>query len=201
MEEVKKLLDSGMSDVEVVSSLENEGYTSEEASNALAQAKIRYAVSEQNQQNSEQEMQPSVLSSNQQQTVEETPDYQQYNQAIPQEYQQQYQQNYSQQDYQNYPQYSYSSSSSDAVSEIAEQIVSEKFSQIKNQLEKSIDMRNTMETKLNYIDERLKRLERIIDKLQMSILDKVTSQMSNVEDIKRELIETQKTFKAMGSRK
>ena len=40
-------------------------------------------------------------------------------------------------------------------------------------------------------------MEKIIDRLQLSILQKVGDYLTNVEDIKKELAETQKSFKSM----
>lgn len=92
-------------------------------------------------------------------------------------------------------QYSQSSSiSQDIVSEIADQIVTEKFSEIKKHLEKVIDFRTSIDSKVESIDDRLKRIEKVIDTLQSSVLRKVGDYVTNVQDLKSELIETQKTF-------
>lgn len=99
--------------------------------------------------------------------------------------------------YEQYPEYdSYPAGnlSSDLVSEIAEQIVSEKLGEIRNGVEKIIDFKTTTEAKIENIDERLKRLERTIDTLYTSILRKIGSHIANTEDIKKEMIQTQKTF-------
>tara|TARA_Y100000310_G_C20687335_1_gene819933 strand:- start:359 stop:1114 length:756 start_codon:yes stop_codon:yes gene_type:complete len=95
-----------------------------------------------------------------------------------------------------YPAYEQSSQgvSSDIIAEISEQVVSEKLSEIREHLEKVIDFKMTIESKTESIDERLKRLEKIIDTLQSSVLRKVGDYVTNVDDIKKELIETQKTF-------
>lgn len=97
--------------------------------------------------------------------------------------------------------YSYSpqssSMSSDTISEIAEQVVAEKFYPIAKELEKVIDMRTTIDSRISYLDERLKRIEAIIDKLQMSVLQKMTDYVSDVRDMKTELVETQKSFKSL----
>jgi len=98
---------------------------------------------------------------------------------------------------QGYPQQQYSSMSSDTVSEIAEEVVAEKFFNIKKELEKVIEFRTEVQAKMEYLDERLKRIEKIIDRLQLSVLQKVGDYMTNVEDIKKELDEVQKTFKAV----
>ncbi|MDP3881513.1 MAG: hypothetical protein Q8Q31_01405 [Nanoarchaeota archaeon] len=123
-----------------------------------------------------------------------------------------YPQQYQQQDYpqqplpqgsSDYPQiqqdsYSYSQGlSADTINEISEQILSEKLTPIKNKIEEIASFKNIMESKIDYLDERLKRIEKTIDRLQLSVLQKVGDYMTNVEDIKKELVETQKTFKAL----
>jgi len=84
--------------------------------------------------------------------------------------------------------------SPDTITEIAEQVASEKIMEIRKSLEKVIDFRTTIEAKTESIDERLKRIEQIIGTLQSSVLRKVGDYVTNIEDIKKELIETQKSF-------
>ncbi len=96
-------------------------------------------------------------------------------------------------DYQPYQSYS-SGTSPDIITEIAEQIISEKLSTIRKNIEKAIDARNSLGTKIDYIEERLKRIEKIIDTLQSSVLRRVGDYVNDVQDIKKELIETEKTL-------
>jgi hypothetical protein len=95
-----------------------------------------------------------------------------------------------------YPQYEYQSGgiSSDTIAEISEQILSEKVSEMRKHIEKALDFKNTMEAKVDHIDERIRRIEKIIDTLQSSVLRKVGDYVTNIEDIKREIQETQKSF-------
>ena len=135
------------------------------------------------------------------------PQYQEQPLPVPMpqsESQQQYPQSqFSPQTQEQYPssaydasqQYAQSSSiSQDIVSEIADQIVTEKFSEIKKHLEKVIDFRTSIDSKVESIDDRLKRIEKVIDTLQSSVLRKVGDYVTNVQDLKSELVETQKTF-------
>tara|TARA_Y100000034_G_C6906427_1_gene420819 strand:- start:1966 stop:2667 length:702 start_codon:yes stop_codon:yes gene_type:complete len=101
--------------------------------------------------------------------------------------------------YQQYDSYQ-SSVSPDTMSEIAESIVAEKLSPITNKIEKTFDFKNTFETKISLLDDRLSRIEKIIDKLQLSILEKVGQYVADVSDLKKELQETQKTFKSAHKR-
>src|SRR3989344_742752 len=119
----------------------------------------------------------------------------QTNQAIPQpEYAEQGE--YQQQQYAPYDSsyQSYGTGNQDAMSEIAEQVMSEKLSSLRKQLESIWDMKNSFEAKMSSMDDRLKRMEKVIDRIQLSILQKVGEYVTNVEDIKKEMIETQKSF-------
>lgn len=123
---------------------------------------------------------------------------QEYSQQPPQEYPQEYQQP-SQEGY-DYGQQQYAPSSaisSDTITEIAEQVVMEKLSKITKNLEKTLDLKTTLDAKLFNLNERLQRIEKIIDRLQLSILQKVGEYVVNVSDLKKELVETQKSFTAI----
>lgn len=118
------------------------------------------------------------------------PNYNQY----AQEYSQEYPQGYDQ--YQSYPGYQVSISP-DTITEIAEQVLEEKLSHLHDKIDSSSDFKNTAETKLDHLKERIERIEKILDKLQLSILNKVGQYVTDVSDLKTELQETQKTFKAL----
>jgi uncharacterized coiled-coil protein SlyX len=87
--------------------------------------------------------------------------------------------------------------SAEAISEIAEQIIAEKLVPIRNSIEKAIDVKTRVETRVDAIEARIARIENIINALQSSVLQKVGAYMENVDDIKNELVETQKSFKAL----
>jgi len=95
-----------------------------------------------------------------------------------------------------YPAASAAGLSTDTITEISEQVMAEKLMPIRNQLEKILDLKTTLESKQEALDERLKRIEKIIDRLQLSILQKLGDYVSSVENVKKELVETQKSFKA-----
>lgn len=218
IERIVEMKKNGISDSGIVNTLKSEGVSQKEIDSFLSQANIKSAVEETEDIKAPQDldqldtkkekmveeyegMQPSMLNTEQDphpQSQEYPP--QQYNSPQAPQYDQQPQQ-YSNNSpgQQGYEQYSYPSSgvSADTISEISEQVVSEKLSSIKDQLEKAIDSKSLMESKLSSLDERLKRMEKIIDRLQLSVLQKVGDYMTNVEDIKQELAETQKTFKAL----
>lgn len=197
IEDIQKMQQEGLSEKDIISSMQKKGLQDKEIYEALSQAKIKEAVtgdvfaqapfSEEKGSNSEEQismqeqgMEPSMMSS-----------------LTEAEYVPESQYRYSQEQYPEYQQELQPSISSDTITEISEQIISEKISPLKNEIKKIIDLKNTFETKVEILDERLKRIERTIDKLQSAILQKVGDYVTNTEDIKKELIETQKSFKAL----
>ena len=82
----------------------------------------------------------------------------------------------------------------DTITEIAEQVVSEKFEEFNKTTGDISSFKNSTQDKLSDLDQRLKRIEKILDTLQSSILKRVGDYVTDVRDIKSELIETQKTF-------
>jgi len=107
------------------------------------------------------------------------------------------------QDYGAYPQYQpyQEAMSSDVITEISEQVVSEKLMHMHDKLEKALDMRTVIDAKVSNLDERLKRMEKVIDRIQLSILQKVGEYLTDVKDVKKELEETQKSFVAIHKKK
>jgi hypothetical protein len=197
IEDINRMQQEGKSDQDMSISLQESGYSIKEISDTLSQMRIKQAVNdttnEMMRQNPglEQSMMNQPAAS---QEIQEPPQESQQN-PQPDYGQYQEQPQYAQQDTQSYGQYQQYGSSSDTISEIAEQVVSERLSGIKKQFESILDMRTTLGTKIETIDERLKKIEKVIDRLQLSILQKVGDYMTNVEDIKKEMAETQRSFK------
>ncbi len=199
IDDIKNMKNEGRTDLEISSVLKSRGLSNSEISSALSQAQIKEAIYD-----SSAEVQPPIENQDALQPsmfpTEEETQIQAPTQYSPpvQDYTSQ-EQMYAQQpqyQYQQYQPYQAQSYSSDTITEISEQVVSEKLSKLKNQLEKTIDLKNNLETSISNIEERLKRIEKIIDTLQISILKKIGETIDNVDNIKTEMIETQKTFKA-----
>lgn len=211
LNDIKGMQSEGKTEPEIISALKAQGVSAREITEALTQSRIKEAVSapeagyesstpmpgqEMPMPEQSQEMNPSMAQ----------PDYAQSGRAdvmpqyAPQESYAPAEQ--SQQAYQEYPQQPQMGGiSPDTITEISEQVVAEKLSPIRRDIEKVIDMKTTMDSKLEYFDERLKRIEKIIDRLQLSIMQKVGDYMTNIDDIKKEIVETQKSFKAMSDSK
>lgn len=207
-EEIRGMQSQGLPENQIRDNLKSSGFSGKEIENAMSQMRIKAAVEEKDApfpvSKEDQEyspeynpgMQKSLLppEAEEAQVAEE-----QYVPQVPPQAPQQYAKEYSpEQGYENYQPYqSYASPSSDLITEISEQILSEKLAPIRKSLEKTIDLKNSLGTKIDYLDERLKRMEKIIDILQSSVLRKVGDYVSDVQDIKAELIETQKSLGKM----
>lgn len=206
-EDIKKLRQNGMAEQEIIEFLKQKRVSPKEIENALSQEQIREAVmapSPNNEQEEEiigtQEYRSPALQNS---MINEAPEAEIPGAPTPYPEQSQEQQPYSAESYPMQSQgygynYQYQAPlSSDTITEIAEQVVSEKLAKIRTHLEKTIDLKNMTEANLSHLDERLQRIEKIIDQLQLNILQKIGEHVINVSDLKKELIETQKSFKSV----
>jgi len=204
LDDIKKMQAEGKSDDDIADELRSKNIPEPKINDALSQLRIRSAVVNPSQlPAATQEIDAEASQEYVQQVNQEEQQYPQQNEQQPEQVYAEAPQGYApqqaQQGYQEQYQYSQQPQpqqmSSDIMTEIAEQVVSEKLSSIRDRLEKTIDMKTTFDAKLSSIDERLKRIEQIIDRLQLSILQRVGAYMSEVDNVKKELVETQKSFK------
>ena len=207
LEEVTQLKNQGMPDAEITTNLQQKGVSPKEINDALNQSQIKNAISN-------QEYFPEPVPQNMGAQVQETPSlpdnpasYKNEEEPYQEDYepqpQQEYyapQENYSQQEY--YPQenYDYNQEGYDqgtdtsTIIEISEQVFIEKSEQTKKQIKELIEFKTLTETKIDNISDRLKRIEKTIDNLQISILDKIGSYGTNLNTIKKEMGMMQDSF-------
>jgi len=202
---VKEMQQKGLGEPEIIQKLKEEGIPANEIDAAIEQSKIKAAVSQEElaQENplpAEQSpmqaiepatqetggMQESVMTGQApaqtqpvQEPAETTPEY---IYPTPQTYS----------EYQEYQ--PYSESSAETITEIAEQVAEDKVAQIKKEISNLATLKMTTERKIKDIDERLKRIEQIIDKLQATIIGKIGLYGENIEDIKKEMEMMQDSF-------
>tara|TARA_Y100000310_G_scaffold286519_1_gene310785 strand:+ start:13792 stop:14496 length:705 start_codon:yes stop_codon:yes gene_type:complete len=190
LDRVIELQKTGISEDQIITQLRNEGISPKEIDDSLNQAKIKSAVSPQ--ENITQEMQPSIMQESSQQspaaysqeptpiTQEPTPITQeqqtpemrptiQENQEPYQDYYQSTPQAYSGQEYYM----SQGAVDTETISEIAEQVSSEKINELKKQIGDVSSFKNLTQDKLADLDERLKRIEASIDKLGQAVMGKI----------------------------
>ena len=185
LDSVKQMQQQGMSDGEIVQNLKEQGFSPKDIDNTLGQSKIKAAIYEQSGQdaimnNSQGEMQQSIM-------TQEIPQ-----QGVPVPEQAQYPQ-YAQQEY-SYYQPQQAGVSPETITDIAEQIVSEKISEIKKSIGNISEFKAIMDSRVSNIDERLKKIEKTIDNLQAAILNKVSSNLDSIQDIKSEMETMQESF-------
>jgi hypothetical protein len=167
LDRIMQMQQQGISDIEISTQLQNEGVNPAEISDSLNQAKIKNAVSPpengQQEQQAPTEMQASVMPGQtaQQPIPQEGQPQDDYYQATPQAYQEQ-----------NYyaPQ---GTADTETISEIAEQVATEKLEEYKKKTGDMASFKNTIQDKVDDIDDRLKKIESNIDKLQQAIIGKI----------------------------
>ncbi|MFH1311200.1 MAG: hypothetical protein ABIH65_02235 [Nanoarchaeota archaeon] len=120
-----------------------------------------------------------------------------------QQYQQpEYAPQYQQPEYiQQQPEYGYPSQTTDTdtMIEIAEQVFSEKIKSIQKHIEDLNELKTLMQSKVENISDRLKRIEVNIDRLQAEILEKVGSYGRGLDNVQKEMSMMQDSFGKMVS--
>jgi len=201
LDQIMQMKSQGISDEEIVSELSQQGISPRQINDALKQAQIKSVVS--NGYGNDGDMQASMMPGEEPPAPEQEtyqPAYQPQQQSAPQEeaYQPQMQQG-QEQAYQagGYEQYAPAGIDTDTVMEIADQIFSDRIKKFQKQLDSVTETSTLLQTKMENISERFKRIEAIIDKLQLAILEKVGSYGRNLDSIKKEMSMMQDSFSKM----
>ncbi len=226
IDDIRRMKQENMSEYDIIQTLKNRGLSQQEIDMAFAQSQIKDAISydpiqqfpplEEPPQDLLQTPIPQTRSTRAIPVESQRPAALEYNEMQPSPFQEiqapsplpqsefqeaPEQEQFPQQEFdysqQFTPQAQGPSLNFDTISEISEQIVSEKLEKLKTQLEKNLDLRTAVETQLSQLNDRLQRIEKIIDRLQLSVLQKVGDYVNSVSDLKKEVIETQKSFKAL----
>lgn len=195
LEQIKQMQNQGLPDENIVTKLNEQGVSPREINDALNQSEIKRAVVDEKNINSPEQVPPPPNKQAQgnyipqTQEVPESPTVGEEMYPQQQEYlqpQDSYQQN----------QYSYPSGGmdSDTIIEIAEQVFFEKTKKIQKQVEDLNEFKILTHTRIENIADRLKRIETIIDKLQIAILEKIGSYGENINSIKKEMAMMQDSF-------
>jgi len=201
LEQVTQMRRENRSDEEIISALRNQGASPKEINDALNHAQIKNAVSDIMGEEppapapGEYENQDLGMSSQQypQQMQQQYPREQVYT-PQPQSYPPQ--QGYEQQDYSSsYGQDYYApQTNADTMVDVASQVFEEKISAISKKTEAFEEFRTITNAKLEHLNERLKRIEMLIDKLESAILEKIGAYGSNIESIRKEMGMMQDSF-------
>ena len=214
LDQINQMKKQGRSESEIISSLKSQGINPKEISEALNQSKIKEAVYDSS---GTEGMVPSIMPSGEGGTSTapapepqsmytpepssepQPPASQMYSpqdqSAYPQQYGGQQMQDYGGQDaYAGYDDQSgyydqgYAQpQSTDTMIEVAEQVFSEKIKKLTQELRELTEFKTVFETKVENIQNRLERMEKYFDKMQLQILDKVGEYGKGLDYMKKEL--------------
>ena len=90
---------------------------------------------------------------------------------------------------------------SDTMIEVAEQVFSEKIKKFEDELGKIKEFKNISAPLLESINERLKRIEHNFDKMQIAILERVSSFGKNIDSLKKEVEMVEDSFEKLNRKK
>tara|TARA_Y100000310_G_scaffold280844_1_gene300866 strand:- start:6338 stop:7057 length:720 start_codon:yes stop_codon:yes gene_type:complete len=204
LDQVTQMKNQGIPENQIRDNLMQQGVTPQQITDALAQSQIKSAVSGEVPTPQAEGMQHSIMDQENLPPPEQVPPQQQafagatqdVSQTPPQNdfYQpaayppQQYTQGaeaYPQDNY--YEEYSDGGTNTDTMIEISEQVFAEKTQKLQKQIREISEFKTLSETKMKHMEEKVKRMEKIIDKLQIDVLKKIGSYGDNLQSIKKEM--------------
>jgi len=208
LERVNQLKREGRGEGEIIAALRAEGVSPMQISDAINQSQIKEAI---NDPNPTEGMTPSIMEDpdanetpkpQENAYIPESPSEPQAPQSYtpqPQSYapQEQYAQDpyvsqgyaddYAQGGYdEGYAQGGYGGST-DTMIEVAEQVFSEKIKKLSKEIRALTEFKTVFEVKVNNMTERLKRMERSFDSMQLQILEKVGDYGKGLDHVKKEM--------------
>jgi len=193
LEKINSMKQSGMNDLQIINALKEEGITPREINEALSQLKIKSAIASPQQ----EEMQPSIMAAPQEQMQQYSePQYttqntqEQYN---PQYSPEQYSQAYAPQEQQYYSQ----TLDVETVRDVARQEIEEATKKITSEINALNKFKSDLAFEIQNLDNRLVKIESIIQELQTAIIRKMGEYGEAVSSISQDLKETQKSFSKM----
>ncbi|MFA5071421.1 MAG: hypothetical protein WC511_03590 [Candidatus Pacearchaeota archaeon] len=206
LDQITNMKRQGIPNDQIINELASQGVSPQEILNALKQSEIKSAVTGYTDDDGD-EMQPSVMPRGE--APQSRPRQFEQEQAYQPQPQQEYvQENYVQQpvyapqpqeqyypsENAGYQEYQQTGGSADMMMEVADQVFSEKIKKLQKVLEATSEATILLQNKFENLSDRLKKIENMIDKLQIAILDKVGSYGENLNEIKKEMSMMQDSF-------
>lgn len=188
LEQVMQLRGQGMSDEDVSSALQQQGVSPKEITDAINQANIKNAVSGEGDAPPAGGYETAGAGGAEGGYAPQTQDYSQYDAqgqaTAPQEY---------------YEEAAYAGGggagmSPDTMIELSTQVFSEKIKKTSKSVDELSEFKALAQVKLESMDERLKRIEKIIDTIQIKVLEKVGSFASELQKTQKELEMVENSF-------
>ncbi len=165
-EEATRLRQQGYNNNQIAQYLQTRGYTQQQVSDAITQASLG---------GYQQPGYPAVQEFQSQQMP-----YQQFQQPPPQ-------QPSSQQE-------SYTTSSDERIEEIAEAIIDEKWQELVKDVKKVIEWKDTVESRLDRLEQMMKDLKSSTDNMQRGIFGKISDYDKSINDVGTEIKAMEKVF-------
>jgi archaellum component FlaC len=202
LERITQMKQQSLSDSQIAGILSEEGISPRDINEALSQSKIKSAVST----GSGEDMQPSIMSNNTESSSSAVPDssgqmpnapvYNQASRASVQAYAQEQQPAYPSEQYAYPEQGTYYQQSTDieTVRDVAKQVVEESLQKIKEEITTLSRMKSDLKFEIQNIENRLVRIESIIQELQSSIIRKMGQYGESIASISQEVRATQDSF-------
>lgn len=195
LDQITQMRNEGLPDEDIVQKLQEQGISPKAINDALNQAEIKKAVVGDEEDEFGNPPSPESAGVMYSQKTQELPKQGMYNPQPQEEYAAQggYQQEY-------YPQEGYNSGYSQGgfdtstIIEVSEQVFSEKIQKVQKKLDELNESKTISEAKINSMETRLKRIETMIDRLQIAILEKIGDYGKNIEGIKKEMSMMQDSF-------
>jgi len=191
LEDITQMKNEGISDNEILRDLQEKGFSPREINDAFNQLQIKDAVSEENpnlvdNEYKKQEFPPTNTQKSQEISDEESyyPQDQEYYQGAPQQGEE-FESNQGQR------------FDTDTIIEVSEQVFMEKIQKIQKHVEEISEFKTLSEARIENLLERTKKIESLMDRLQIAILEKIASYGSNLESIKKEMSMMQDSFGKM----
>jgi hypothetical protein len=189
--EVMNMLQQGLSDMEIIRQLTDRGYSPVQITDALNQAKIKKEIT------GTEGLQPSIL-----QTAVPVPTPREVPVPRPTAAAPSLMAPVQTMEYQ-YPTYPYQYPTAEAVQpkidteaieEIAEEIVNEKWLEIKSKVSDVIEWKTYADKRLSSVDDRIKRIELSMDRLQAALLSKVQEYQRDIKELGSEMAALEGAF-------
>ncbi len=190
IEQVTQMKNQGMDESQISENLQQQGFAPREVQDALGQSQVKNAVMGNEPQEAQSVPQESY-----------SPQQEQY---APQE-------NYSQEGYApqaggypeaegygNYP--AVQTGGTDNMIEISEQVFSEKIKKVDKNIHDLVEFKTLAGTKIDLFEDRIKRIEAMIDNLQIKVLEKIGSYGKELAKTKKEVAMVEDSFGKMVNR-
>ena len=179
LDQVMQLKNQGYGEQDIIDSLSQQGISPKEITDAMNQAKIKNAVSS-TEGPGATEAAPTPQPTAGAEPGYYTPQTQEMGGAYPTQAAPEY-----------YEEGAYapatSGMDSDTIIEIANQVFTEKIRKTEKRIEELEELKTLVKVKVDSIDERLKRIEKMIDTLQVQVLEKVGSYGRELQSTKKEV--------------